>query len=345
MFKKLLFLVLVFPHAMMAEVDFRVENTNITIDENHLYNYDRLRFYTDYTQDNFFGTFIVDSVNYYGHNYINSNDFNYLKLSKSDTLFLTQSNFYNYYEGSIYAKLYRAYVGYEDDKNRVVAGLLNITMGVGRIWNPTNLFNPKNIYALEPDEVFGVTGISYTRDIDETSHIKVVVSQKADHSFKYSGQYRTFLEFGDIGVDLVSSDDTKMVGYEIEANLADTGVEVRSEGAYIKSTLKNAEDIEFFQGIVGADYGFVNGITLIAEALYSSETFSYEEIMLNFESEIVQNMVHSNFYTALSISYSFNIFLDASLTYIESFNDSNARFISPTLTYTLNDYNSFSVPK
>ncbi|MCD6433817.1 MAG: hypothetical protein J7L21_07230 [Sulfurimonas sp.] len=343
MLKRLLFLVLLFPHVMMAEVSFRVENTNITIDESELYNYDRLRFYADYTQDNFFGTFIVDGVNHYGHDYVNSNDFNYLRLSKSDTSFSTQLNFHNYYEGSTYAKLYRVYGGYEDDKNRVVAGLLNITMGVGRIWTPTNLFNPKNIYALEPDETFGVAGISYTRHLDETSHIKVVASQKADHGFKYGGQYRAFLEFGDIAVDLVSSDDTKMVGYEIEANLADTGVEVRSEGAYIKSTLSTEEDIEFFQGIVGADYAFVNGITLIAEALYSSESFSYEEIRLNLDSEIVSNLVYSNFYTAFSLSYSFNIFLDGLLIYIENFNDSSSRFISPTLTYTLNDYNSLSL--
>jgi len=43
----------------------------------------------------------------------------------------------------------------------------------------------------------------------------------------------------------------------------------------------------------------------------------------------------------MSLIYTFNIFLDGSLLYIESFNDTNSRFISPTLTYTLNDYNTF----
>ena len=31
--------------------------------------------------------------------------------------------------------------------------------------------------------------------------------------------------------------------------------------------------------ILGADYGFVNGISLVGEALYSSEKFSYQEIL------------------------------------------------------------------
>jgi len=101
----------------------------------------------------------------------------------------------------------------------------------------------------------------------------------------------------------------------------------------MNTTLNSTENIEFTQAIVEANYGFENGITVIAEALYSSENFTYQEIL--------PNLVYSNFYTALSLSYNFNIFLDGSLVYIESFNDNNSRFVSPTLTYTLNDYNSF----
>ena len=117
--------------------------------------------------------------------------------------------------------------------------------------------------------------------------------------------------------------------------MGDSGVEVRSEGAYIEN------EKEFFQAIVGADYGFVNGITMGVEALYSSESFSYKEILLNSDSEILQNLVYSNFYTALTLSYSPTIYFDTALLYIESFNDKNSRFVSPTLTYTMNDYNSF----
>ncbi len=337
-----------------ADFEYRVENSNFTIsqgsvnpasDTTYLYNYDRLRFRGDYTQDEFFVTLIADGVNYYGDSYVNSNDFEYVKLQKSDTPFKTQSEHNTYGSGSIYAKLYRAYGGYEDDANRVLVGLQNISMGVGRVWNPTNLFNPRNVYALEPDETFGVFGVSYTRHIDDTSQITVVASQKADDSFKYAVQYKAYLDIADFALDVVSSNETTMLGFEIEGNLGESGVEVRSEGAYIKSRLQKnltqSEDVEYFQGIVGADYAFVNGITLITEVLYSSENFSYEKIFLNYNSEILPNLVNSNLYTAFILTYSFNIYLDGSLTYIESFNDKNSRYISPTLTYTLNDYNSF----
>lgn len=318
---------------------------NPASDETYLYNYDRLRFRSDYTEDAFFLTLIADGVNYYGNSYVNSNDFNYIKLQESDTPFKTQSEHSSYANGSIYAKIYRVYGGYEDDANRVVLGLQNITMGVGRIWMPTNLFNPRNTYALEPDETFGVFALSYTRHLSNTSDVTVLLSQKKDNSFKYAAIYKSSLDFADFSLDFVKSDDTTMLGYDIEANLGDSGVEVRSEGAYIQNRLKESantkENVEFFQGIAGADYGFVNGITLVAEALYSSQSFSYQKILLNYDSEIAPNLVYSNFYTALTLSYSFNIYLDSSLLYIESFNEKNSRYISPTLTYTLNDYNSF----
>lgn len=354
--KKIVLLISIFTQLLYAEFNYKIENTNFTIsqtspvlnaDKTYIYNYDRLRFRGDYTYENFFATIIFDGVNYLGNEYISSNEFKYIKRIKSDTPFKTQSSFHEYDNGALYAKLYRLYAGYEDNKNRVVIGLQNISMGVGRIWTPTNLFNPKNIYALEPDETFGVAAFLYTKHLSDTSNLTFVASQNEDNDFKYAGRYKAFLNFADIGINAVSSNDTKMIGYELEGNLADTGVELRSEGAYIKNNIKTAlttdENREFFQGIVGADYGFENGVTVIAEALYSSKTFSFEDMLLNYDSDILPNLVFSNFYTALSLSYSFNIFLDGSLVYIESFDDKNSRFISPTLSYTLNDYNSFMV--
>ena len=342
--------------ALVADLDYSVTNTNFTISQGsltpndgtrYLYNYNRLRLQSDYTYDNYFMTFIGDGVNYLGHDYISAPDFSYVTQQEADTPFKTQTTYYDYYEGTLYAKLYRFYGGYEGEDNRIAVGLQNITMGVGRLWNPTNLFNPRNTYALEPDETYGVAAIAYTRHLSETADLRVVASQKKDHSFKYAASLKAFLELGDVGLNVISSDETLMVGYELEGNLADTGVEVRSEGAYIKNraikSFQGERTEEFFQGIVGADYGFENGITLIGEAYYSSQTFDYGTILSNINSEIAPNMVLSSFYLGTSISYAFNIFLDGALTYIESFNTYNSRFISPTLTYTLNDYNTFTL--
>ncbi len=352
---KTLSLLLLLASSLMADLDYKVENTNITIsqgsayqneDKTYMYNYDRLRFRSDYTKDGYFGTVIVDGVNYLGHNYIKSDTFEYIKSARSDTPFKTQTNFKDYGDGSVYAKLYRLYGGYEDSDNRVVVGLQNISMGVGRIWTPTNLFNHRNVYALEPDEVFGVMAVSYTRHIGDTSNLILIASQREDNSFKYGARYKMLTSFGDMAIDVILSKDTTMLGYEIENNFFDTGIEVRSEVAYIENKIKTDttnENVEYFQAILGADYGFENGVTAVVEALYSSEDFLYEEILLNLDSDVLSSLTYSNVYLGATLSYAFNIFLDGSILYVESLDDKNSRFISPSLTYTLNDYNSFTL--
>lgn len=345
---------LVFSTVLMAEFTQRTENSNFTISQGsvfpddstrYLYNYDRLRYRADYTHENLFFTFIGDGVNYLGSKYVESPVFSYVERLHADAPFKTQSDFHYYDGGSAYAKLYRMYGGYEDETNRMVLGFQNISMGVGRLWNPTNLFNPRNTYSMEPDEVFGVLALSYTIHLNEMSDVTAVISQKEDHSFKYALRYKAFLDFTDVGISFIKSNETLMAGIELEANLGDTGIEVRGEGAYIENELRDTplsiKKEKFYQAIVGADYGFVNGVTLTLEARYSSQTFDYDQILLNYDSEILTNMAFSKFYTGSTLSYDFTLFLSGSLVYIESFNTDNSRFISPSLTYTLNDYNSF----
>ncbi len=354
--KIVLLFVFFFLQMVFADFDYSVENTNFTIsqeaflpveDKDYIYNYDRLRFRGDYTQESYFATVIADAVNYLGHKYISSVSYTYVKEQESDTPFKTQTSYHNYGEGEVYAKLYRLYGGYEDGENRIVLGLQNITMGVGRIWTPSNLFNPINSYAFEPDEVFGVAALTYTRHISEMSKLTGVVSQKKDKSYKYAVRYKSYFGFADIAINSVYSDETQMLAYEIEGNLADTGIELRSEGTYIKSMLQTSlvyeEEKEFFQGIIGADYGFENGLTLVAEGLYSSESFDYDGILLSRKSEVSPNLHYSKFYMGTTLSYSINIFLDASFVYIESFNEHNSRFVSPSLSYTMNDFNRLTL--
>lgn len=353
--KKLLFFLPFVATTLFGDISYKVENTNITLsqgksiaeDKRYVYNYNRARAYVNYTNEGYFASVIGDVVNYLGDSYTSSSGFEYLKNSHANTPFRAQTNFKDYGDGSIYAKLYRAYVGYEDSKNRVVAGLQNISMGVGRIWTPTNIFNPKNSYAIEPDEIYGVSAASYVRHLSDTSRVIFVASQNAEKKFKYAGGYKGYLGFVDIGVNVVESKKTKMLAYEIEGNLADTGIELRSEAGYIKSTLfndlKQEYETEFFQGILGAEYGFRNGVSVVFETLYSSKDFTNKERALNLNSDILSNLLSANFYSGVTLSYSFNLFLEASLLYIESFGDKNSRFVSPSLKYTLNDYNSFTI--
>jgi len=341
---------------LFAEVKWRVENSNFLLsqasfipleDEQYTYDYNRFRLRVDWTHENYFATAIGDGVSYLGSDFVNSRSFGFLKQVRSDTPFKTQTSFNDFDKGSAYAKLYRLYAGYDDGTSRVVAGLQNINIGVGQIWTPSNLFNPKNTYALEPDETFPVLALYGSHYVTEKSQLYGAVSQREDHSFKYAGGYKHTFESTEISLNVIHSEQTTMFGYTIVGDLAESGIEVRSEGAYIKSdlnTLGNEEnEVAFFQGLLGADYAFQNGLNLTVEGLYSSEAFTYSDAISNLNGELNGNITLSHFYLGGMMSYDFSIYLSGALLYVESFNDENSRFISPTLTYTLNDNNQFNM--
>jgi hypothetical protein len=330
---------------LALEHDVTFENTNFLMsyggvldNKRYTYDYNRFRVSDSITHEAWFVTLIGDLHNYLGHDYINSPDYTLKRSFGPDIAFSIETNTYDYYEGEAFLRLYRAYGGYADDVQTLSVGIQKISMGVGRIWTPTDLFNPKNSLALEPDEVFGVLALSYTRSITDLSNAMVVVSQREDKSAKYAGRVKGYLEVADIALDVVSSDDALMIGYEVEGNLFDTGAEWRSEGGYFKDDILEKE---FFQGILGVDYGFENGLTTAIEWLYSSETFDYLTV-LERESGVPDNLVLSHNYAGMTASYPFSLLLEGSLIVVGSFDDHSV-FAGPLLEYSLGDDHSLAL--
>ena len=356
MIKREIYALLLISSLSGSDINLRVENTNFTLSqgsyipnesERYIYNYDRFRLYADANQENFFFKATGDLVNYLGSNFINSDSFQLLQSLDSDTPFETKTSFHHYADGATaYAKLYRFYGGYDNGKERIVAGLQNITMGVGHIWTPSNLFNPINTYALEPDETYGVAALTASRYLSSQSQIYGAISQRADHSWKYAMGAKTTIGIVDVTLNAIKSDDTRMLGYTIQSDLGDTGIEIRSEGAWIDALLWSEGAMErkkFFQGILGADYAFQQGLNLTIEALYSSEKFSYQELLANLDGELRANMTVSHFYTGVTMNYDFTIYLSGTLLYIESFSDENSRFAAPSLSYNINNNNTLTL--
>ena len=206
-------------------------------------------------------------------------------------------------------------------------------MGVGRIWTPTDLFNPRNPLALEPDQIYGNYALSYSYALGDFTELMGVVAKREDHSYKYAGRIKTNVSIGDIALDLYSGDDAEMIAYEIEGNLFDTGIEWRSEGGYYNDKLLNKE---FYQMILGADYGFVNGLTVMGEWLHSSKTYSADEILLNQNSSLSNNRHISSDYLGASAYYDFTLLVNGALSMIYSIDDQSS-FISPVVEYSLSD--------
>ena len=343
--KPILLLCLTLP-LIAIEHDLSIENTNYTIsnvpylnEDRVIYNYNRLRLTDKIKEQNWFVNIIADIDNYYGKDYIGSSEYQFLRTIKADTPFDIETNPHNYGNGEVFGRIHRFNIGYADEKHNVVFGLQKISMGVGRIWTPTDLFNPRNPLALEPDQIYGTFALSYTYALGELSEVMGVVAKRHDDSYKYAGRIKGNFGFADIALDLFSSNDAQMIAYEIEGNLFDTGIEWRSEGGYFKDKLL---DKEFVQTILGLDYGFKNGLTVMTEWIHSTKTYSFDEILTHQESTLSNNRLLSSDYIGASAYYTFNLLFSGSLSMIYAPEDQSS-FITPLIEYSLSDDASIAV--
>lgn len=315
------------------------ENSNFTLSsplngnaDQTLYNYNRFRLNERLQEGNWFAVGIGDIENILGRELIQSNAYKIVSSVTSDTPFSTQTRAYDYNDGQIYAQIHRLYAGYSNDQHSVTLGLQKVSMGVGRIWNPTDLFNPKNSRALEPDEVYGAMALSYTYSPSSLSQITAVTAQRADKSFKYAGRAKGYLNIADVAIDVVSANDVTMIGYELEGELFNSGIELRSEGGWFDDKLL---DRKFFQGLIGADYGFENSLMLIGEWLHTSRTFN-KELQLHIPSGTRNSLVASQDYLGIGVNYQFSPLLYGRLLSVISIDDAS-HYIGPILSYSLAD--------
>lgn len=322
------------------ERETSVQNSNFTLltpinaaGDKSLYNFNRLRLNGHLKEEGWFVTAIGDIKHYVGREYLQSDWYESASAVRSDTPFSTQTKSHAYSgETELYAQLYRLYGGYADKQHRLSFGLQKVSMGVGRIWNPTDLFNPRNPLALEPDEVYGVFALAYTYSPSRLSEVTAVAAQREDKSFKYAGRFKGYFGEADLGVDLIYSQEQRMLGYELEGELFDTGVALRSEGGWIEEKVLNEA---FLRTLIGADYAFENSLLLVGEWLHSSKRFEQAQgtqILLGTQTTLMR----SKDYLGVSAGYEFDALLYGSLLGVVSADDGSF-YLSPVLSYSLDD--------
>ncbi len=206
--------------------------------------------------------------------------------------------------------IYRAYLQYRGSKHFWSIGKQRIPLGVGRIWNPIDVFNPIDVEAVEPDERPGTDSIRYEYALNEVSNIDATISRD-----KGAIRVKGFLEYADMAlVGLWDEDnDQDIIGWELEGQLMETGIELRSEGGSFYNRTTGDRYLEF---IIGGEYGFANSLTLLGEYRYSDDT--------NID------------YIGAQASYQPTMLWLCYLLLVENLDD-NSGFIAPSVEYSLSD--------
>lgn len=211
----------------------------------------------------------------------------------------------NHIENTI--NVYRAYFEYAGEKHFMVLGRQRVPFGVGRIWNPIDVFNPINSFSLETAERKGTDAWRYEYAMSDLSNFDITVSQK-----KIAARVKGFLHSADLAlVGVVDSEnDQDIIGYEAAGELLETNIELRSEGGSFHDRNTGTRHTEF---IVGADYGFRNSFTILGEYKYNDESKTdYFATSLSYQPSplIVLTLLHItqlkdlSFFTAPAIEYS-----------------------------------------
>lgn len=205
------------------------------------------------------------------------------------------------------ASLYRGYMTYEGERSLIAAGRQRIPFGVGRVWNPVDIFNPIDVTSIEPDERKGTDSVRVEYSISDLTIIDATLSEEKG-AFRAKG----YMNYADIALIVQYDDESSQTvgGWELEGELPGTGIELRSEGGIYYSHDTSESNL---QAIIGAEYGFPNSLTLIVEFLHDGSTDTesigliagYQLDMLTLlNGLVIVNLDDSSFLFAPSISYS-----------------------------------------
>ncbi|MEN8141202.1 MAG: hypothetical protein ABFR97_08285 [Thermodesulfobacteriota bacterium] len=205
--------------------------------------------------------------------------------------------------------LHRAYLQYSTPRHLLVAGRQRIPLGVGRFWNPTDVFNPIDIEAVEVDERPGTDAIRYEYAVAELANLDLNLAED-----KGAARIKGYLGGADLALLGLWDEEQTVFGWEVAGELGDTGLELRSEGGSFR---ERASDRRYSEFILGGDYGFASSLIVTAEYHFQDRSGHRDE--LGFSATMQPAMLWS-----------------WSLVTVTDLGDGSG-FISPSALYSLSD--------
>ena len=222
----------------------------------------------------------------------------------------------------------------------LVIGRQRISWGTGRIWNPTDLFNPINPATFYKTEKDGADAVSLKIAAGNFTDLNLVFNpQEKINQSNFGFRFRTNLLEYDFSIISGRFDERYVLGGDFAGNLGEAGV--RGEGIYY---FEQDEKKAFAKFILGIDYQFTPKFYALAEYHYNGEgkTKKYEyEFNRLLKGEIL-NLSQS--YLAVSAMYNASALLVLNFTNINNLIDGSSLFnLRGDYSLTENSYLDFGV--
>jgi hypothetical protein len=159
----------------------------------------------------------------------------------------------------------------------VVAGRQRISWGTGRVWNPTDLFNPINPVSFDKIEKDGADAISFKYYMGSFTDLQFVYNPRrargqadgapsAPDSSNFGARFRSNVAEFDLSVMGGWFDRRTVIGGDFAGNLLEAGV--RGELIY---AAENDDREAYVRFVLGADYQFTSRLYAVMEFLHNGE--------------------------------------------------------------------------
>jgi hypothetical protein len=214
----------------------------------------------------------------------------------------------------------------------VAVGRQRISWGTGRIWNPTDLFNPINPVNFAKIEKDGADAVSAKFFLGTLSDIQAVWNPAEDAPANYGTRFRSHVGTFDFSLLGGYFDSAPVAGFDMAGDLGESGV--RAEFLY--SGLFTSDVDRYAKFIVGADHQFTSELYGLLEyhfnGLGTSDRSTYDiEGLLG--GSILNVARH---YVAGMASYLVHPLVTVSLMGTVNLNDAS-QFYSATAVYSAAD--------
>ncbi|MCD4819975.1 MAG: hypothetical protein K8S23_14925 [Candidatus Cloacimonetes bacterium] len=226
------------------------------------------------------------------------------------------------------------------------SGKQQIALGTGYAWNPTDIYNAKNIFdptyekrgvnALKLEIPFTSEGmissiVAIGENWEETTksvHLKLFLFSY-DFELSYARHQHNWIDYYSMNQNI---EDRDLFGFSFSGALF--GIGIWSETAFNK--MSDSDD--YYQGIIGADFTFENGLYLMSEYYYNGLGKQNENDyqFANWMSLFTDGTNLGRDYLYLGESYSIGELIEWSNYIIVNLNDKSFTY-TPWLSFSLND--------
>ncbi|MDZ7373367.1 MAG: hypothetical protein ONB23_05290 [candidate division KSB1 bacterium] len=233
----------------------------------------------------------------------------------------------------------RLYFRYDPPWGSLVIGRQRISWGSGRVWNPTDFFNPIHPAHFEKLEKDGADAASLKLHLGAFSDLQIVGNTEDRwHRKNVAARLRTNWRGYDLSLVGGYVDERPLIGGDFAGNLGDAGV--RGEWAYLGP--RPQAQRPFLKGILGVDHQLHPKLYALAEYHFNGEgekERSRYDFARLFRGELLNVARHYLFVSAVFqphplVSWSLGGNLNLS---------DGSRFLLSSLTYSAGDNLAFSL--